>query len=237
MGRRQGQLRSLFAHRGASSSRSFRPVCRDEAKAARLGGASEYPAHRWGRISTVSTPQYRPPEWHRPPAGQGQDKGWLFYEAAGWALAVVPIVSLGMLTFVPLLRSGLIRPAQRWTLIGAGLALEVTAMTGFGMVGQAPEDARGNPTGMWSGVGLAVLFISVAVAVVLAVVYRDPVRLDLNQLPAVILAKRARIPLRDAEQIVQQRDVLGGFASVEQAIVAADLPEDTAMRLWDVATV
>lgn len=185
----------------------------------------------------MSTPQYRPPEWHRPPAGHGQDKGWLVHEAAGWVLAVLPIVSFGMLTFVPLLRCGLVRPAQRWMLIGAGLVLEVTAVTGLAMVGEAPEDAQGNPTGVWSGVGLAVLLISVAVAVVLAVVYRDPVRLDLNQMPAVILAKRARIPLRDAEQIVQQRDVLGGFASVEQAIVAADLPEETATRLWDVATV
>jgi hypothetical protein len=73
--------------------------------------------------------------------------------------------------------------------------------------------------------------------VVLSVVFRDPVTANINTLPADVLAKRAGIDREDADQLVEQRRLLGGFDSVEHAIEAADLSEQTADRLRDVGVV
>jgi len=116
------------------------------------------------------------------PAWRGPSQGAPFVPTpkkgidAGWVVAFLPIVCCGLLNFVPLLRSGLIRPAQRWQLIGAGIALEAVAIVGFALVGSAPKDSENSPTGPASTIGILALLLSTAVAVVLGVVFREPAK-------------------------------------------------------------
>jgi hypothetical protein len=63
------------------------------------------------------------------------------------------------------------RPARRWPLIGAGIGLELVAVVGFVMVGTAPTDSEGTPTGAASSVGTGLLILSVIAAVVLGLVF------------------------------------------------------------------
>lgn len=90
----------------------------------------------------------------------------------GWVVAFLPVICCGLLNFVPLLRSGLIRPAQRWMLIGTGVGLEIVAILGFALVGTAPQDADGTPVGAASNVGVGLVLITMLCAVTLGIVYR-----------------------------------------------------------------
>jgi hypothetical protein len=94
--------------------------------------------------------------------------------AVGVVCALLPALCCGMLNFVPLLRSGLIRPAQRWQLIGTGVALEAFAIVGFVLVGTAPTNAEDTPVGAAANTGIALILLSVAVAVVLGFMFRNP---------------------------------------------------------------
>jgi hypothetical protein len=95
-------------------------------------------------------------------------------QAAGVVCALLPVLCCGLLNFVPLLRSGLIRPAQRWQLIGTGIALEVVAIVGFVLVGTAPTDADDTPVGAAANTGIGFILLSVVVAVVLGFMFRNP---------------------------------------------------------------
>ena len=85
--------------------------------------------------------------------------------------------------------------------------------------------------------GTSLWVIATAVTVVLAVVFRDPVTVNINTLPADVLAKRAGIDPEEADQIAAQRRLLGWFDSVEHAIEVADLSEEAAARLRGVGVV
>ena len=92
----------------------------------------------------------------------------------GLVCALLPVLCCGLLNLVPLLRSGLIRPAQRWQLIGTGIALEAVAILGFALVGTAPTDADDTPVGAASNTGIGLVLLSMVVAVVLGFVFRHP---------------------------------------------------------------
>lgn len=115
------------------------------------------------------------------PAWQGQPvptaaTGTSSSAAVGIVCALLPLLCCGILNFVPLLRSGLIRPAQRWQLIVTGIALEAIAVVGFVLVGTAPTNDEGTPVGAASNAGAGLILLSVAVAVVLGFVFRSPSR-------------------------------------------------------------
>lgn len=182
--------------------------------------------------------QYRSPYDADPtPAGPAATPRSVVHPVAGWVLAVLPLVSCGLLTFVPFLRAGLIRPRQKWALISAGLGLEAVVVVNLVVVGNAPEDADGHVTGLPASVATALLMMTIVVAVVLAAVFRDPILANLNVLSSDQLAKRAGIPIHDAEQVLDQRAILGHFDSVDQAIAAADLSGESAARLRQVGVV
>lgn len=120
------------------------------------------------------TPAPAPQPWQgataSAPSGQTRGGG----HAVGWVCAFLPLLGCGLLNFVPLLRSGLIRPQQRWPLIGTGIALEAVAIVGFGMVGSAPTDADGTPIGAASTVGALLIILTVVAAVALGILFRNP---------------------------------------------------------------
>ncbi|HJQ07028.1 MAG TPA: hypothetical protein VJ872_16385 [Nocardioides sp.] len=187
---------------------------------------------------TEPVPQYQPPSAGVPARTVSRQPSWITRPAVGWVFAALPILSFGLLTFVPLLRCGLIRPArQRWALIGAGIGLEAVGVAAMMTVSSAPENAQGDPTGVAGALGTTVWLIAMTVTVVLAVVFRDPIRANINTLPADVLAKRAGIDPEEADQIAAQRRILGRFDSVEHAIEAADLSEEAATRLREVGVV
>lgn len=87
--------------------------------------------------------------------------------------ALAPLPSFGLLSFVPLLRSGIIRPSQRKLLFGLGAVLEVLAIVGLTLVGTAPTDSEGAVTGTASTVGVLILLLAVAVAVTCGFVFKN----------------------------------------------------------------
>ena len=119
-------------------------------------------------------PTAAPLSWQGPTPSAPLAKSRVGGFDVGWVCAFLPVLCCGLSNFVPLLRSGLIRPAQRWPLIGAGIALEAVAIVGFALVGTAPTDANDTPTGAASNAGVVLLLLSVVVAVVLGIVYREP---------------------------------------------------------------
>lgn len=125
-----------------------------------------------------NTPTPAPQPWQgatpSAPSGQTRARG----VDAGWVCAFLPVLCCGLLNFVPLLRSGLIRPQQRWPLIGTGIALETVAIIGFALVGSGPTDADGTPTGAASSVGALLVMVTVVAAVVLGIMFRNPTQDD-----------------------------------------------------------
>jgi hypothetical protein len=99
-------------------------------------------------------------------------------EWVGWIAAVLPLVSFGLLSFVPPMRAALQRTDSPFQPVMSAVAalLEIMALAGLWILGEAPEDAEGNAVGPWSTIGLLMLVAAVFLACGIGVTHRVPRR-------------------------------------------------------------
>ena len=93
------------------------------------------------------------------------------------AVVWMPLYTFGLGAWVPALWAGLKRPAgdpvrSRLFVLSGLFALTVVAA--FVMIGTAPEDAEGNATGVWSDVGVALMFLVIIAGIATAMIFRKP---------------------------------------------------------------
>lgn len=150
-------------------------------------------------------------------------------------IILAPLLSLGFLSFLPFLKAARLRPMERRTFVKAGIATEAVALAGFVCFAVAPTSANGDSSGPLANTGGTLLLIAIAVGCTVGVVFRHPLRANVNQDSAKRLAKAAGIPLSEAQQVVSQRALVGWFDSVEHAIAAAELSPQSATRLRQIA--
>jgi hypothetical protein len=95
----------------------------------------------------------------------------------GWVMVGIPVISCGMLSFVPSIWVAVMRRSNTRAMVtslviaGAFLAMVVVA---FVLIGSAPEDEAGVATGPEARVAGGLLIASGALAAVLAVFQRQP---------------------------------------------------------------
>ena len=100
-------------------------------------------------------------------------------EWVGWVMVAVPLVSCGMLSFVPSIWVAVQRRSSRRAMVtslviaGAFFALVVAA---FVLIGSAPEDEAGVATGTEARVAGGLLVAGAAAAAVLAIFQREPTK-------------------------------------------------------------
>jgi hypothetical protein len=94
-----------------------------------------------------------------------------------WVLVALPILTCGFLSFVPSVWVAVTHRSDSRAVVRALVTAAVffaVMVVGFAMVGTAPTDADGSPTGAASNIGIGILFASGVVATVLAIFQRDP---------------------------------------------------------------
>ncbi|MEO7268665.1 MAG: toll/interleukin-1 receptor domain-containing protein [Knoellia sp.] len=118
----------------------------------------------------VTTPQ-RPEELGLRRQG-GTASPWM-----GWLVAALPLLTCGLLSWVPPLRSALQRPglpSLRKKLLVMSGTLVVLAILSFVAISIAPDGADGVATGPLVGLGTIMLLITMIAGSTVGVIYRDP---------------------------------------------------------------
>lgn len=200
---------------------------------------------------------------------------------------IITIASCGLLAAVPFFHAASVLHRQALRKLGAGYA--VASIVGFTLIGVAPVDAEGAPTGVLGNLG-GFLMLSIMVVATLQqiglrqevygqsgtpvaktenrsaidrveaararrdearmLVQRDPQMarelrigrpdlprdyddgglVDLNTTTAAAIAEVCQISVAAAEHLVSIREQIGGFGSVEEAIVYAEVSSGSGIR-------
>lgn len=200
---------------------------------------------------------------------------------------VITVASFGVLSAVPFFHAATKLHKRALRKIGAVYA--AISVLGFALIGVAPVDADGSPTGTLSNVGAVLLLGVMVVAIVQQIglredvygqpraslpttdnrsaidrveevrarrrearslAHKDPFMarelrigrpdlprdyddgglVDLNSAPAPAIAECCQITPSAAQQLVTVREQIGGFGSVEEAIVYADVSSASGLR-------
>ena len=107
-----------------------------------------------------------------PPRGAGGGSS-----KSGWLMVVLPLVTCGLAAWVPPVWAAHQRRHDRefrnkMVALAAGLA--VAFVVAAILIGTAPVDASGTPTGVGSNVGTAIVLLTIAAGLVVAILYRNP---------------------------------------------------------------
>ena len=131
------------------------------------------------------TPVYQPPVYQPPPPSPAAYSVATPYAAPrssdsntlGWVMVAIPVVSCGMLAFVPSIWVASVRRARKDLMMRAlaiAGAFIVLLLVGFVLLGTAPTDEDGTPIGAASNIGVALLFVNMIGGSVLAGFQRRP---------------------------------------------------------------
>ena len=138
-------------------------VCRKTSRAPQQPVAFTAPA---------PVPQPSPmPTWTAGPPPPQSSSG------VGWVMVVLPLISCGMLAFVPSIWVAVERRSSRALMtraIATGVGFFVLVVVAFVLIGTAPTDEEGSPSGAANSTGGGILIVAALAAAVLALVQRNP---------------------------------------------------------------
>ncbi|WP_191907776.1 toll/interleukin-1 receptor domain-containing protein [Nocardioides cynanchi] len=101
---------------------------------------------------------------------------WARYRRSRWFMTTLPLVTCGLAAWVPPLWVASKRKSdpsfrRKMYAVSGGIVLVVVA--GFALIGSAPEDATGTPTGPLSNVGVTLMLLAMTAGAVVGFVFRD----------------------------------------------------------------